>query len=97
MLQGHFSPGGSARSGSGRIDDYPVSAVLGMSRCGYLPPQRHPFDRMVEDCPMQAGHDGPHLASTPGRAFQWSYDDDCDCCDVAESDRCFTYSEVAKP
>jgi len=64
--------------------------------CGVLIPrhsQRYPWsERPCEtECDLPVGHNSPHQFLFNGSRYEWESEDDCECCDVTDPDRCFWY------
>jgi hypothetical protein len=60
--------------------------------CGVLPPRHDPQCVSAGPCLLPEHHDGPHVCDTRDGRRAWQSDDDCDCCDVTDPDRCITWT-----
>lgn len=60
--------------------------------CGILPPRHDTLCVSASPCLLPDRHDGPHACETRDGRRSWQSDDDCDCCDVTDPDRCITWS-----
>ncbi len=74
-----------------------------MRICSIIPPRREDIignrtDGYLGDCILPGAHFCPHVIKTPeGKYFEWSDDNDCDCCDHGvEDDQCYTFCEITE-
>lgn len=58
--------------------------IVGRRRDGYL-----------AECILPYLHEGAHVIQTPeGRYFSWEYEEDCDCCEPGEHERCYAHEKI---
>jgi len=64
--------------------------------CGVLPARHTGGLEPVEGCPLPYNHEGPHRAVCRRNGLvEWGREDDeCDCCDPADPDRCFWFARL---